>query len=75
MRKLPQTEEDLIRRAAIDGRVAFGAAAFALAAGLVILLERVGVPERIVTVLGPVSVLAGIALMGLLLRNMRVSRY
>ena len=71
----PLTEEDLGKRAAIDGRAAFGAAAFGLAAGLVILLDRIGVPDGIVAVLGPSVALVGLALLGLLLRNMRVSSF
>jgi cation/acetate symporter len=73
--KKPLTDEDLFERASIDGRVAFAVAAFALAAGLVALLDRVGVPERIVGILGPIFVLGGLAVVGLLLHSMRVSRF
>ena len=73
--KKPLTDEDLLERAAIDGRVAFATAAFALAAGLVALLERVGVPEPFVAALGPIAALAGLAIVGLLLRSMRISRF
>ena len=73
--KKPFTDEDLLERAAIDGRVAFATAAFALAAGLVALLDRVGVPERLVAVLAPVAALTGLAIVGLLLRTMRISRF
>ena len=73
--KKPLTDEDLFERASIDGRVAFAVAAFALAAGLVALLDRVGVPERIVGILGPLFVLGGLAVVGLLLHSMRVSRF
>lgn len=73
--KKPLTDEDLLERAAIDGRVAFATAAFALAAGLVALLDRVGVPERLVAVLAPVAALSGLATLGLLLRSMRISRF
>ncbi|MDH7797348.1 MULTISPECIES: hypothetical protein [unclassified Beijerinckia] len=71
----PLTDEDLLERASIDGRVAFAVTAFALAVGLVALLDRVGVPERIVGVLAPVVLLAGLAIVGLLLRSMRISRF
>lgn len=74
MRK-PLTDEDLLERASIDGRVAFAVTAFVLAVGLVALLDRVGVPERIVGVLAPVVLLAGLAIVGLLLRSMRISRF
>lgn len=74
MKRSP-ADEDLLDRAAIDGRVAFAMAAFALAAGLVALLDRVGVPERLVAVLTPAAALSGLAVVGLLLRTMRVSRF
>ena len=73
--KKPLTDEDLFERASIDGRVAFAVAVFALAAGLVALLDRVGVPERIVGVLGPILALTGLAIVGILLYGRRVSRF
>ncbi len=73
--KKPLTDEDLHERAAIDGRVSFATAAFALGAGLVALLDRIGVPERIVGLLGPILALAGLSLIGLLLHSVRVSRF
>ena len=73
--KKPLTDEYLLERAAIDGRVAFATAAFALSAGLVALLDRVGVPEPLVAALGPIAALAGLAIVGLLLRSMRISRF
>ncbi len=69
------TDEDIHERATIDGRVSFAVAAFALGAGLVALLDRIGVPEGIVGILGPVLVLAGLCLIGLLLHAVRVSRF
>ncbi len=74
MRK-PITDEDLLVRAAIDGRVAFATAAFATAAGLVALLDRVGAPARLVGILGPAIALSGLALVGLMVRTMRISRF
>lgn len=71
----PLSDEDLIDRASIDGRVAFAMAAFVAGASLVALLDRVGVPERIVAVLGPALALCGLALIGLLLNAVRVSRF
>ncbi len=73
--KKPLTDEDLLERAAIDGRVAFALATFALGAGLVALLDRIGVPERVVAVLAPVAAATGLATVGLLVRSMRVSRF
>jgi cation/acetate symporter len=68
-------DEELLQRDAIDGRVAFAIAAFLAAAGLVVLLDRVGVPERVIGVAGPIVVLVGLGLVGVLLRSMRISRY
>ena len=73
--KRPLTDEDILERASIDGRVAFAMAAFAIGAGMVALLDRVGVPERIVGILGPVLALSGLALLGVLLHAVRVSRF
>jgi len=68
--KIPDYE-----RGNVDGRVSFGASALGLAAGLVVLLDRVGVPARFVLVLGPIFALFGLSVIGLLLRSMRVSRF
>ncbi len=73
--KKPLTDEDLLERASIDGRVAFALAAFALGAGLVALLDRLGVPENFVAILGPVAAVTGLATVGLLVRSMRISRF
>lgn len=73
--KKPLTDEDLLERTAIDGRVAFALAAFAVGAGLVALLDRLGVPERLVAVLAPVATATGLATVGLLVRSMRISRF
>ena len=73
--KKPLTDEDLQERAGIDGRVTFAVAVFLGAAGLVALLDRIGVPERFVEVLGPAVALVGLATIGILLRTMRISRF
>jgi cation/acetate symporter len=73
--KRPITDEDQLERAAIDGRVVFAIAVFLCIAGLVALLDRVGVPERFVELLGPVLAVVGLATVGVLLRTMRVSRF
>jgi cation/acetate symporter len=62
-------------RTSIDGRVSFGASGLAIGAGLVILLDRVGAPARLVQLLGPAFALIGVAVIGFLLRSMRVSRF
>jgi cation/acetate symporter len=61
--------------AAIEGRVAFALAAFALAIGLVALVDMVGAPARVVELLGPVVTLAGLATIGLMMQTMRMSRF
>jgi len=73
--KRPLTDEDLLERASIDGRVAFAMAAFIAGAAIVALLDRVGVPERIVGVLGPVLAITGLVLIGVLMHAVRVSRF
>jgi cation/acetate symporter len=62
-------------RASIDGRVAFASAFFVLGCALIILLDRIGVPERLVAVLGPMVVLVSLAVLGALLHSMRISRF
>jgi cation/acetate symporter len=62
-------------RASIDGRVAFASACLALGCGLIILLDRIGVPERLVAVLGPMVALVSLAVLGALLHSMRISRF
>lgn len=73
--KRPLTDEDLFDRASIDGRVAFAMAAFVAGASLVALLDRVGVPEGVVGLLGPALALCGLALIGVLLNAVRISRF
>ena len=63
------------RRASVDGRVAFGLSAFAFVTLLLSLLDRVGAPERLVSALGPLAAVCGLAGLGLLLRCMRISRF
>ena len=67
--------DDGTSRAAIDGRVAFATAAFLLGAGVFVLLDRIGAPERLVAVLGPALAAAGLATIGFMLRSMRISRF
>src|SRR5947209_3552351 len=62
-------------RASIDGRVAFGSAFLVLGCALIILLDRIGVPERLVAVLGPLVALVSLAILGALLHSMRISRF
>ena len=67
--------DDRMSRAVIDGRVAFGTAVFLLASGMFILLDRIGAPERLVALLGPLLAVVGLATLGFLLRSMRISSF
>ncbi|GAC1336507.1 MAG: hypothetical protein NVSMB26_23170 [Beijerinckiaceae bacterium] len=62
-------------RASIDGRVAFAAAFLVLGCGLIMLLDRIGVPERLVALIGPLLALVSLATLGALLHSMRISRF
>ncbi|MEI2735880.1 MAG: hypothetical protein V9G24_14470 [Rhodoblastus sp.] len=71
----PATEEEARERDAIDGRVTFAIAAFVAAGGLIVLLDRVGVSERFIAAIGPTMALLALALIGILLRTMRISGF
>ena len=49
----PLTDEDLTERATIDGRIVFAMATFAALTLLVALLDRIGIPEVLVRLIGP----------------------
>ena len=66
---------DGANRASIDGWATFATAAFLLGAGIFVLLDRIGAPERLVAALGPALALAGLATIGFMLRSMRISRF
>ena len=69
-------ENDSAReRARIDGRIAFVAAAFALAFGFAALLDRVGAPLRLVETVAPCFTVFALGLLGFQLHSMRVSAY
>ena len=67
--------EDGTDRTAIDGRVAFATAVFLLGSGMCVLLDRIGAPERLVVLLGPLIAAAGLATIGFALRSMRISSF
>ena len=71
----PATEEEARERGAIDGRVSFAIAAFVAAGGLIVLLDRVGVSERFIAAIGPTTALLALAIIGFLLRTMRISGF
>ncbi|HEY8071731.1 MAG TPA: sodium:solute symporter [Methylocystis sp.] len=62
-------------REKLDGRIAFVAAAFALAYGFVALLDRVGAPLALVEAVAPYFTILAFATLGALLHSMRVSTY
>jgi cation/acetate symporter len=74
MRK-PAKREALMDRASLDGRIAVVMAAFLFAYGFVALLDRVGAPERLISVISPYFTIIALAAIGFLLHSMRVSFY
>ncbi len=62
-------------REKLDGRIAFAAAAFALAYGFAALLDRVGAPLALVEAVSPYFTILAFAVLGALLQSMRVSTY
>lgn len=74
MRKTSK-QEALIDRASLDGRIAAVMAAFLLAYGFIALLDRVGAPERLVSVIPPYFTIIALASIGFLLHSMRISLY
>lgn len=71
----PLTEDERHARASVEGRVAFAAAALFLAGALVAVIDRVGAPARLVTILGPAIALGGLALLGFLVQATRVLNF
>ena len=68
-------DASLREREKLDGRIAFVAAAFALAYGSVALLDRVGAPLALVEAVAPYFTILAFAVLGALLHSMRVSTY
>ncbi len=71
----PQSRDEKRARAAVEGRVAFVAAALFLAGALVVVIDRVGAPARLVTVLSPVIVMGGLVVLGFLAQAIRVFNF
>lgn len=71
----PLTDGERQGGAGIEGRVAFVAAALFLAGALVVVIDRVGAPARLVTTLGPAIAMAGLFALGILLQTMRLSHF
>jgi cation/acetate symporter len=68
-------EATLFDRASLDARIVFVAASLLLAFGFVILLDRVGAPERFVGAAAPWFTVLSLATLGFLLHSTRVSVY
>ncbi|HEY8138388.1 MAG TPA: sodium:solute symporter [Methylocystis sp.] len=68
-------DASLREREKLDGRIAFVAAAVALAYGFVALLDRVGAPLALVEAVAPYFTILAFATLGALLHSMRVSTY
>ena len=68
-------DASLRQREKLDGRIAFVAAAFALAYGFIALLDRVGAPLGLVEAFAPYFTILAFAVLGALLHSMRVSTY
>jgi cation/acetate symporter len=69
------TDDERRERTGLDGRIAFAAAAFAFGAGLIVLLDRVGLPQN-VSILGGFLLATGIACaIGMSVRSVRISTF
>lgn len=69
------TDDERLDRASLDGRVAFAAAAFGLGAALIVLLDRIGLPENAAVLLGFILGVALVSTIGVLLRSVRISSF
>jgi cation/acetate symporter len=75
MMREPLNQAERQSRAALDGRVAFASAAICMAAGLIILLDRIGLPEQGAKWLAILTLVGVLALTGTLLRASRISSF
>ena len=75
MARFSSDDDGARARERLDGRVAFTAAAFALAYAFVALLDRVGAPLTFVEAVSPYFTIAALAALGALLHSMRVTIY
>ncbi len=69
------TEGERRLRAALDGRVAFASAAVAMAAALLVLLDRIGLPELGAKWLALLILFGALGLTGFMLRAARISTF
>ncbi|MFN3889386.1 MAG: sodium:solute symporter family transporter [Beijerinckiaceae bacterium] len=71
----PLTEDERLARAGIEGRVAFVAAALFLSGSLLVVIDRVGAPARLVATLGPAIAMGGLVALGFLVQAMRIANF
>lgn len=69
------TEGERRLRAALDGRVAFASAAVAMAAALLVLLDRIGLPDLGAKWLALLILSGALGLIGVMLRAARISTF
>jgi len=73
--KADVSEQEQRERAGIDARCSFAFAAFAAGLGILLVLDRIGLPDSLVRALSAVFVLVGLAITVVPLRTMRISRF
>lgn len=73
--KDPLTQDERQARVGVEGRVAFVASALFLAGVLVAVIDRVGAPARLVTMLGPAIAVGGLVALGFIVQAMRMSSF
>ncbi|MDB5510371.1 MAG: Cation/acetate symporter [Hyphomicrobiales bacterium] len=69
------TDDERRDRATLDGRITFTTAAFGLGAGLLVLLDRVGLPQNIAVLAGFVLAVATLCAVGLFVRSVKISTF
>jgi cation/acetate symporter len=72
---LPSAPRKQEIRARLSGRAGFAFAVFAATLGTLLLLDRIGMAERIVAALGPIFILGAFGVFGVLSRTTRVADF
>ncbi len=74
--KRPPIDEDArMKRSSLNGRVAFAISAYVFLVAMLLLLDRIGLPEALVVFLGLASGVLSLVVLGILLRSMRISSF
>ena len=71
----PGPAPQIVQPAGFEGRAGFALAAFAMVVAMVMLLDRVGAPARLVSLMPLCLGLAGLATAGIVSRTMQVSQF